>query len=213
MSRPSRPSRLRESLTLAAVAAVVAAALLLSRHYEAPLRRFIADHSVAGIVLYLLLNILDAMVAPGATLALIPIVAKQWGRIPAALVTTAGWTIGSLLAFLVARRWGAAVVKKLTSYDRVRRAAKHIPDNLFWSVVALRLVMPMDVISYVLGLFTSMSWQAYVGATLLGLTPSALVLAFLGKEPHAYRVLTIVVFAATGVALVIAARRRPARAH
>ena len=203
-------SRIREYLTLGAIAIVILAALLVSRHYEPALRRFIAEHLVTGVGLYILLNVLDAMVAPGATLPLIPIAAKQWGHIPAALVTTVGWTAGSLLAFLIARRWGASIVRKLTSYERVRRMAKYIPDNLFWSVVALRMVMPMDVISYVLGLFTKMSWEAYLGATALGLAPSALLLAYLGRQPQAYHVLTILLCVAVGVSIVIGARRRPA---
>ena len=35
----------------------------------------------------------------------------------------------------------------------------------------MRLVLPMDVISYVLGLFTNMSWSSDVAATALGVTP------------------------------------------
>jgi len=206
-------SRTREYLTLGVLTAVIVGALLLARHYEADLREFIAGHSLSGVLLYLALNVLDAMVAPGATLPLIPIVAKQWGHIPAAVVTTAGWTVGSLLAFLIARRWGASVVRKLTSYDRVRRLAKYIPDNLFWSVVALRTVMPMDVISYVLGLFTTMSWEAYLGATALGLAPSALVLAYLGRRPHAYHVLTLLLCLAVAVSVIVGARRRSASRH
>src|SRR5438045_633263 len=99
--------------------------------------------------------------APGATLPLIPGAAHTWGRFWAALLTTAGWTTGSLIAFLIARRWGAPVVRRLTSMERVKRLKAYIPDNLFWSIVVLRTVLPMDVISYVLGLFTDMSWASY----------------------------------------------------
>jgi uncharacterized membrane protein YdjX (TVP38/TMEM64 family) len=178
------------------------------RVFDTELRRFIDQHPLPGVFLYIALNILDAMIAPGATLPLIPIAAKAWGRIPAALVTTVGWTIGSLLAFLIARRWGASAVKKITSYERVTRLKKYIPDNLFWSVVLMRAVMPMDVISYVLGLFTDMSWQSYLGATALGLLPSALLLAYLGKLPNAYEIFTVCLGVLAVAWLVLAARRR-----
>jgi uncharacterized membrane protein YdjX (TVP38/TMEM64 family) len=201
-------SRVREYLTLAIVAGVVVGALLLVRAYDAELRRFIEQHPLPGILLYIVLNMLDAMIAPGATLPLIPIAAKAWGRIPAALITTVGWTAGSLLAFLIARRWGPSAVKKITSYERVRRLRKYIPDNLFWSVVLMRAVMPMDVISYVLGLFTDMSWQSYLGATALGLLPSALLLAYLGKLPHAYEIFTVCLGVLAVAWLVLAARGR-----
>jgi uncharacterized membrane protein YdjX (TVP38/TMEM64 family) len=201
-------SRTREYVTLAIVAAAVVGGLLLARRYDVQLRRFIEDRPVPGVLLYISLNILDAMIAPGATLPLIPIAAKAWGRIPAGIVTMIGWTIGSLLAFLIARRWGASAVKKVTSMDRVRRLRKYIPRNLFWSVVLLRAVMPMDVISYVLGLFTDMSWRTYLGATALGLLPSALLLAYLGRLPHAYEVFTLCVGGLAVVWVVLAVRRK-----
>jgi hypothetical protein len=31
---------------------------------------------------------------------------------------------------------------------------RYIPKDPFWSIVLVRVVLPMDVISYVLGLFT-----------------------------------------------------------
>jgi uncharacterized membrane protein YdjX (TVP38/TMEM64 family) len=201
-------SRAREYITLAIVASVIIGALLLTRRYDTQLRHFIEANPVPGVLLYIALNILDALIAPGATLPLIPIAAKAWGRIPAGIVTMVGWTTGSLLAFLIARRWGAAAVKKITSFERVRRLRKYIPENLFWSVVVLRAVMPMDVMSYVLGLFTDMSWQTYLGATALGLLPSALLLAYLGKLPNAYEIFTLCLGGLAVVWLVLAARRK-----
>jgi uncharacterized membrane protein YdjX (TVP38/TMEM64 family) len=70
--------------------------------------------------------------------------------------------------------------------ERVRRLRPYIPMHPFWSVVLLRLVIPMDVISYVLGLFTEMTWTSYAVATALGLTPSAFILTYIGKTPRAY---------------------------
>ena len=138
------------------MASLVSAAWLARGHAES-LRQFIDDHVITGVTVYFSLNVLDAVIAPGATLPLIPIAAHAWGRVGAAGITTAGWTTGSLVAFYIARRWGAPIVRKLTSMDRVNRLRRYIPRQPFWSVVVLRLVMPMDVISYVLGLFAHMT--------------------------------------------------------
>src|SRR3989442_3639266 len=151
--------------------------------------RFINHHPFWGVFLYLILNVLDAVIAPGATLPLIPVAARAWGRVPAALVTTAGWTTGSLVAFLIARRWGYPLVRKLTSIERVKRMKRYIPEDLFWSVVFLRLLMPMDVLSYALGLFTDMKWHRYAFATALGVAPAAFVLAYLGRLTHIYELI------------------------
>ncbi len=172
-----------------------------------PLRAFIDQPPVKGGVVYIVLNILDAVLAPGATLPLIPIVAHAWGHVPAALITTVGWTAGSLVAFFIARRWGAPVVRKITSMERVKRLRPYVPDA-FWSVVLLRLIMPMDAISYVLGLFSDMSWRIYALATALGVTPSAFILAYIGRTPFAYDVIMFGDGAGVVAALIYSMRRR-----
>jgi len=201
-------SRKREYLTFGVIAAVLISAVWLARSHAESLKSFIEGNPVKGVSIYLLLNVLDAVIAPGATLPLIPIAAHAWGHVLAALITTAGWTTGSLFAFYIARRWGTPIVKKITSMERVKRLKPYIPDNLFWSVVLLRLVMPMDVISYVLGLFTDMSWASYALATALGLTPSAFVLAYIGKMPRAYDIIMFSVGAAAAGWIIYSTRRR-----
>lgn len=204
-------SRTREYVSLTVIAAVLIAAVLIVRAYADPIREFIDQHAFWGLFLYILLNILDAVLAPGATLALIPVAAHVWGPILAALATTAGWTAGSLIAFLIARRWGAPLVRKLTSLQRVQRMRRYIPEDLFWSIVLVRLVLPMDVISYVLGLFTDIGWSKYAAATAIGLTPSAFVLAYVGKLPNAYEIIAFGVGGMLLVASLLVARRKRTR--
>ncbi len=205
----------REYVSLAVVATVLVCAVWLARSHAESLKQFIDHHAIAGVVVYIVLNILDAVIAPGATLPLIPIAAHIWGRVAAALITTAGWTAGSLIAFYIARRWGSPLVKKLTSMERVKRLRPYIPKHPFWSVVLLRLVIPMDVISYVLGLFTEMSWPSYGLATALGLTPSAFILTYIGKMPRAYDIIMFGVGGTVVVWIIYSTRRsagRPAMA-
>ena len=99
----------REWISLGTVAAMLVAAVWFVHQYAAQIRSLIDQHPVSGVVLYLVLNIIDAIAAPGATLPLIPVAAHTWGHVGAALLTIAGWTAGSLIAFVIARRWGAPV--------------------------------------------------------------------------------------------------------
>src|SRR6266511_599039 len=96
-----QPGR-KQYLSLAVVAAVLVAAVWVTRSYADSLKEFIDHHAIQGVAVYIVLNILDAVIAPGATLPLIPIAVRAWGRVPAALVTTVGWTAGSLVAFYIA---------------------------------------------------------------------------------------------------------------
>ena len=211
MAKRARSVR-REYFWLAIVGAVLIASLVLVRANDDAIKSFIDRKPFWGVFLYIALNILDAVIAPGATLPLIPVAVQVWRPVPAAIVTTIGWTSGSLIAFLIARRWGYPLVKKLTSADRIKHLKKYIPEDLFWSIVLLRLVMPMDVMSYVLGLFTDISWPKYALATALGLTPSAFVLAYVGKLPNAYELIMLGVGVAVAVAYVMVVRRRHRRA-
>jgi uncharacterized membrane protein YdjX (TVP38/TMEM64 family) len=194
---------------LLVVAAALVGSLFLVRHHEESIEGFIDQNPLAGLLLYFLLNVLDAVLAPGATLPLIPVAAHAWGRVGAAVVTTAGWTAGSLVAFLIARRWGVPIVRRLTSMQRLRRLQHYAPEDLFWSIVVVRLVLPMGVISYVIGLFSDIGWGRYVVATALGLTPSAFLLAYLGRLPHAYELIALGIALTAIVTYLIAVRRRP----
>lgn len=201
----------KEYLWLAIIAAGLIGAIFGVRSRAEAIRSFIDAYPFWGLFLYILLNILDAVVAPGATLPLIPVAVHIWGRVFAALATTAGWTTGSLIAFLIARHWGYPIVQKLTSIRRVRDMRRYIPEDLFWSIVLVRLIFPMDLISYALGLFTDIGPSRYVIATALGLTPSAFLLAYLGKLPHAYEIIAFGVGGAFVVASLFIARRRKRR--
>ena len=90
---------------------------------------------------------------------------------------------------------------------------RYIPEDLFWSIVLVRLVLPMDVISYVLGLFTDIGWSKYAAATAIGLTPSAFVLAYVGKLPNAYEIIAFGVAGMLLVASLLVARRKRTRAQ
>lgn len=204
----SRPVSKKEYLWLAVIGAVLISAVLLVRTHSSTITTFIEQNPFQGICLFLTLNILDAVLAPGATLPLIPVAAHAWGRVPAALVTTAGWTAGSLVAFLIARRWGSPLVKKLTSMDRLRQMKRYIPEDVFWTIAILRLVMPMDLLSYLLGLFTDISWGKYAAATAIGVTPPAFLLAYLGKLPHAYDIIAFGILGAVIVGYIMVAGRR-----
>ena len=52
--------------------------------------------------------------------------------------------------------------------------------ELFLTVVFFRMVIPVDGLSYFLGLFSKMSFKSYTLATVIGITPFALVFAYAG---------------------------------
>jgi len=58
-------------------------------------------------------------------------------------------------------------------------------------VVFLRVGVPVDVLSYGLGLFSKMPLKDYFFATLLGVSPFAFVFSFLGIFPIYYQIFAL----------------------
>lgn len=167
--------------------------------HQGVLRTYVENQPIIGAFVYIMLGMFDAVIAPGSTLALVPVAGKLWGPLLGALLTLIGWTWGSFVAFFLADKFGQPLVNRIVSEKKLQAVKHFIPKNLFWGVVMARLVMPLDVISYALGLFTNMGYREYIGATVLGVAPGAFLLSFLGTLPAIYEIMIY----AVGVAVFI----------
>ncbi len=178
---------------------IISVVILLSifsyfaRVYIEPIKTFVENNQSWGIFTYLTVGIVDAVIGPGLSLPLIPIAGRIWGSFAAGLLTIAGWVSGSLIAFLLVRVYGKPLVKHFVSINKVNKIRTHIPKNLFWGIVLVRLAFPMDVFSYALGLFTEISVAKYFWATLIGVAPSAFILAYIGKLPLSFEITTYII--------------------
>lgn len=154
-------------------------ASIWSSNYADFLKELISKQGIKGVFFYTLITALAVLVAPVSTLPLLPLAVVSWGPFLAAILSILGWTIGAILAFGVARMYGEPLVARFANLARVQKFAARIPeDNLFWIVVLSRIALPVDVLSYALGLFTKINWSVYFWATLLGLIPFAFVYAY-----------------------------------
>jgi len=81
------------------------------------------------------------------------------------------------------------------SLERIATYEKKIPQNIeFIAIVFLRMVLPVDVLSYALGFFSTISFARYMAATVIGITPFAVIFAYGGSSLFEGR---YVVFSAT----------------
>ena len=137
--------------------------------------------SKTGIIIYILIIILSIVFAPVSAMPLMPIASNLWGISIAAILSIIGWTIGAWIAFLLARKCGIPLIKKLISVNHINKLETIVPkENLFLTVVFLRMTLPVDALSYALGLFSQMKTRTYLLATIIGITPFAFIFAALG---------------------------------
>jgi len=67
-------------------------------------------------------------------------------------------------------------------------------EHTFVGIIFLRIAIPIDIISYAIGLFTSIRFMPYFFATLIGFLPLAFFLAYLGTLPAYAQVMGFILF-------------------
>jgi uncharacterized membrane protein YdjX (TVP38/TMEM64 family) len=160
---------------------------------------FINQSYFMGALGFLILMIIDVVFLPIA-IPFIPASLNIYGIVPTILITTLGWTFGAVIAFFIARRYGMNVVRRFISQQGIEEIQDLMPSkNLFWTIIAFRILLPMDLGSYALGIFTRVKTKEYTLATLLGVIPSSIYLSFIGQFSLLNEAISLVI----GVLLVL----------
>ena len=134
-----------------------------------------------GMLIYVGLNIFETVFAPLSVFPTIPMASHLWGPVVTALLSIFAWTVGAIIAFALARRYGRPLVENIFSFKKIQHIESLLPErNIFLGIVLLRMVVPVDVLSYALGIFTHIRWKTYILATLMGITPGAFIFAYVG---------------------------------
>jgi len=149
--------------------------------YESKINMLAERGGAFGMIAYIFIVILAIVIAPISTVPLIPIASGLWGWFTAAILSIIGWAIGAQIAFHIARYFGKPLVEKFISIDKLTRfEGRFSKQNMFWTVVFLRIVIPVDILSYAIGLFSNIKSSIYFFATVIGILPFAFVLAYAG---------------------------------
>lgn len=142
-----------------------------------------------GLVVYGLLNFLGIVVAPVTVIPLIAVVTGIWGWVVAGAVSWFAWLVGSVVAFWIARRFGVPIIARFISLKELYRFEDRVSViRSFWGVVFLRMIIPVDILSYGLGLFSRVSFWRYFFASALGLLPVTFLISYLGEVSFIYQV-------------------------
>jgi len=165
-------------LTIFGIALFIAVSIL-AQTYSNELTAVIGRDNVASMIAYVGIVVIAIVVAPINVGFLLPVAANVWGPFLAAVLSVVGWTIGAMIAFWLSRRWGQPLVQRFVPLDKIRKAEKFIsPHHTFWSIVFLRMVLPVDVLSYAIGLFTTIPAWRYFLATVIGVIPFGFLTAY-----------------------------------
>jgi uncharacterized membrane protein YdjX (TVP38/TMEM64 family) len=177
-------AKLKKIITSAVVVLVYLGIFLLFYFWSTPidfLQEVVKTNFLWGPIAFIFLAFLVVVVAPLTVIPLIPVASVLFGPFWAGLYTIIGWFLGSVVDFIIARKFGKPLIKKFVSLETVEKYENYIPREMeFWWVVLLRVVVHVDILSYALGLFSRISLWKYSLATLIGMTPMAFILSYAG---------------------------------
>ena len=173
------------------IGAFVGAAYLAGL-YENELANLVESYGLLSAVLYFGIALTATVVAPLNMTFLIPVASVAFGPLVAALLSIAGWTLGSIIAFHIAKRYGKPIVARFINIEKLNAISTIIPKkNIFIWIVIIRMVVPADILSYAIGILLQISYVQYSLATLIGVTPFAFIFAYASTLPLLYMVSTI----------------------
>lgn len=132
-----------------------------------------------SLIIYGLLMTLATVFAPLTIAVTIPFMAKIFGPFAIFVTSWVSWMVGAMIVFYLARRFGQPLVQRLFSMDRLESIQQKMPTHLdFWVLLLLRTFVPVDVLSYAVGLFSSINVKKYFVATALGIIPGAFIFSY-----------------------------------
>ena len=119
------------------------------------------------------------IVVPTPILMVVAIVA--YGPIWGSLILFASIFIASSTGYFIGRYFGPFLVQKLIGHKSQKKISSFIEDYGFWTVIVVRIspFLSNDAISFVGGVLKMGYWK-FIGATMIGIAPLIIFIAYLG---------------------------------
>ncbi len=185
----------KKKLSFTAIILFIFTLFILSSIFAEDIVNFfknIVGEGFLGMIVFIIVIVFEIIFVPLNPVPFIPLATNLWGWKISGTLILIGWTMGSLLAFLIARKSRTYLEKKV-SFDKIRKIEKVIPErNVFLGIILLRICAPFDLISYGIGFFSKVDWKVYLFASFIGYAPLAFALAYLGAISIFYQILLLI---------------------
>lgn len=179
--------------------------LTLSFFFDTPrmyAEEYLGESKAVTGAVYTMLIIVTTVFAPFAGLPLAPSVSIIIGPFLTALYSILGWAIGAYIAFFIARYLARPYLSRFVDTERLERYESYIPEtHLFWWLIFLRVVMPVDILSYAIGLTSTIRFPLYAITTAIGIAPFSFIWAYGGNAALERDYFALFIIAAAGLTL------------
>lgn len=142
----------------------------------------IAQAPLLGMLVFLLLAMLSAMLAFFSSALLAPIAIYAWGKAGCFALLWGGWFLGGIASFCIGRFFGRSVAAAIIGNEKIAAWENQVSERMrFIHVLFFQAVVPSEIPGYVLGIlrYRFLLYLAALGITEL---PYALATVYLGES-------------------------------
>lgn len=169
--------------------------------------KLIAARPVLGVILFVVLSGLSAMLAFFSSAVLVPVALYTWGKVACVFLLWVGWILGGAASYSIGRFLGRPVVKRLLPRGSLARYENKISRQTpFGLILLLQLALPSEVPGYLLGVLRY-PFGKYLLALAIAEVPYAIGTIFLGASFLDRQLLAFVGLGAAGALFMALALR------
>lgn len=161
---------------------------------------FISHAPVLGMVVFVLLAMISAMVAFFSSAIVAPVAIYAWGKAGTFALLWLGWLLGGILSFCIGRYLGRAVVSAFVDEDKISGWAHELGTRArFAHILLFQAAIPSEIPGYVLGILRY-RFALYLAALAITELPYALATVYLGES---FLERKSAIFVVLGIAVII----------
>jgi len=141
----------------------------------------IAVMPAVGMVVFVVLAMLSAMVAFFSSALLAPVAVYAWGKATCIFLLWLGWLLGGVASFCIGRFLGRRVAAALIGEEKIAEWQSLVSErSRFAHIVAFQAVVPSEIPGYVLGIL-KYRFALYLAALALTELPYVIGVVYLGE--------------------------------
>ena len=142
----------------------------------------ISQAPLLGMVVFVLLAMISAMVAFISSALLVPVAVYAWGKAGCLALLWLGWFLGGIASFCIGRFFGRSVVSMILGEEKIANWESQVSKRTrFIHILFFQTVVPSEIPGYVLGIlrYRFLLYLAALGITEL---PYAVATVYLGES-------------------------------
>lgn len=160
----------------------------------------IAEAPTLGMLVFVLLAMVSAMVAFFSSSLLAPVAVYTWGKAGCLALLWLGWLLGGILSFCIGRFMGRSVAEMLIGEEKISGWEQQLSERTqFLHVLLFQASVPSEIPGYVLGILRY-PFPLYLAALAITELPFAVATVYLGES---FLQGDVIVFVTVGVGAIL----------